>query len=145
MKWAPAGDCFVTVAGFIPSKVTVFSDKCKIIADLGQGGFNLAQWNPHVCPLPFKWNAKIDNQETLKLESSVELQTANNCDSFSPPLNTSYIFSVVLGLTTPFLELLCVFSGACDVRGQSKSCRRLFYLLHLKDRAVSGRGCGFWT
>ncbi|MEW5320441.1 MAG: hypothetical protein WDW38_011515 [Sanguina aurantia] len=46
VKWTPAGDYFVVVAGFMPSKVTLFDAKCKAVYDLGTGPYNLVWWNP---------------------------------------------------------------------------------------------------
>lgn len=36
----------MVVAGFMPAKVTLFTDKCKPLYDLGSGPYNLARWNP---------------------------------------------------------------------------------------------------
>lgn len=46
VQWAPAGDYFVAVAGFMPSKITLYDAKCKAVYDLGNGPFNVVRWNP---------------------------------------------------------------------------------------------------
>lgn len=46
VQWSPAGDYFITVAGFMPAKVTLFSASCKPVYDLGSGPYNLVRWNP---------------------------------------------------------------------------------------------------
>jgi translation initiation factor 2A len=47
VQWSPRGDCFVTVAGFMPAKSTVFTDTCVPKYDLGSGPYSLARWSPH--------------------------------------------------------------------------------------------------
>ncbi|GLC40839.1 hypothetical protein PLESTM_001117500 [Pleodorina starrii] len=46
VQWSPAGDYFITVAGFMPAKVTLFNAACKPVYDLGSGPYNMARWNP---------------------------------------------------------------------------------------------------
>ncbi|GAB4814302.1 hypothetical protein N2152v2_001348 [Parachlorella kessleri] len=46
VQWSPKGDYFLTVAGFMPAKVTLFTDKCVPKYDLGSGPYSLARWNP---------------------------------------------------------------------------------------------------
>lgn len=36
VQWSPRGDYFVTVAGFMPAKSTLFTDKCVPKYDLGE-------------------------------------------------------------------------------------------------------------
>ena len=36
VQWSPKGDYFLTVAGFMPAKVTLFTDKCVPKYDLGR-------------------------------------------------------------------------------------------------------------
>lgn len=36
VQWSPRGDYFVTVAGFMPAKSTLFTDKCVAKYDLGE-------------------------------------------------------------------------------------------------------------
>lgn len=48
VQWSPSGDYFITVAGFMPAKSTVFTEACKPFYDLGSGGHNLVRWNPQV-------------------------------------------------------------------------------------------------
>ncbi|KAI3428624.1 hypothetical protein D9Q98_007447 [Chlorella vulgaris] len=45
-QWNPKGDCFIVVAGFMPAKTTLFTDKCVAKYDLGSGPFSTARWNP---------------------------------------------------------------------------------------------------
>lgn len=45
VQWNPRGDCFVTVAGFMPAKSTVFTAACVPKFDLGSGPFSTARWN----------------------------------------------------------------------------------------------------
>ena len=51
MQWSPKGDYFVTVAGFMPAKSTIFTAACKPHYDLGSGPHNMARWNPQARPL----------------------------------------------------------------------------------------------
>jgi len=46
VQWSPRGDHFVTVAGFMPAKTTVFTAACKPHFDLGSGPHNMARWSP---------------------------------------------------------------------------------------------------
>ncbi|BDA46939.1 Eukaryotic translation initiation factor 2A [Coccomyxa sp. Obi] len=46
VQWSPSGEHFITVAGFMPAKSTVFTEACKPFYDLGSGGHNLVRWNP---------------------------------------------------------------------------------------------------
>ncbi|KAK9918766.1 hypothetical protein WJX75_006714 [Coccomyxa subellipsoidea] len=46
VQWSPSGEHFITVAGFMPAKSTVFTEACKPFFDLGSGGHNLVRWNP---------------------------------------------------------------------------------------------------
>lgn len=48
VQWHPSGDYFVTVAGFMPAKTTLFTDACKPHFDLGSGPHNIARWSPQV-------------------------------------------------------------------------------------------------
>jgi hypothetical protein len=48
VQWAPSGECFAVVAGFMPAKTSIFSDACKLLADLGTGPHNLVRFNPQV-------------------------------------------------------------------------------------------------
>lgn len=51
VQWSPSGEHFITVAGFMPAKSTMFTEACKPFYDLGSGGHNLVSWNPQVsCP-----------------------------------------------------------------------------------------------
>ncbi len=36
VQWNPKGDYFLVVAGFMPAKVTLFTDKCQAHYDLGE-------------------------------------------------------------------------------------------------------------
>ena len=45
VQWNPRGDCFVTVAGFMPAKTTVFTSACVPKYDLGSGPYSTARWN----------------------------------------------------------------------------------------------------
>ena len=45
VQWNPKGDCFVTVAGFMPAKSTVFTSACVPKFDLGSGPYSTARWN----------------------------------------------------------------------------------------------------
>lgn len=51
VQWSPKGDYFVTVAGFMPAKSTIFTAACKPHYDLGSGPHNMARWNPQARPL----------------------------------------------------------------------------------------------
>lgn len=51
VQWSPSGDFFVTVAGFMPAKSTIFTAACKPHYDLGSGPHNMARWNPQAWPL----------------------------------------------------------------------------------------------
>jgi translation initiation factor 2A len=57
VQWHPSGDYFVTVAGFMPAKTTLFTDACKPHFDLGSGPHNIARWSPQACGLPFESTA----------------------------------------------------------------------------------------
>ncbi|PSC70931.1 eukaryotic translation initiation factor eIF2A family [Micractinium conductrix] len=46
VQWSPKGDHFVVVAGFMPAKSTLFTDKCVAKFDLGSGPYSTARWNP---------------------------------------------------------------------------------------------------
>lgn len=46
VQWSPRGDYFVTVAGFMPAKSTLFTDSCVPKFDLGSGPYSLVRWNP---------------------------------------------------------------------------------------------------
>ena len=46
VQWNPRGDYFVTVAGFMPAKTTLFTSKCVPKFDLGSGPYSMARWNP---------------------------------------------------------------------------------------------------
>ncbi|EIE21931.1 eIF2A-domain-containing protein [Coccomyxa subellipsoidea C-169] len=46
VQWSPSGEHFITVAGFMPAKSTVFTEACKPFFDLGSGGHNLVRWSP---------------------------------------------------------------------------------------------------
>ena len=48
VQWSPSGEHFITVAGFMPAKSTVFTEACKPFFDLGSGGHNLIRWSPQV-------------------------------------------------------------------------------------------------
>lgn len=46
VKWAPNGEHFVAVHGFMPAKATLFNYKCKPIYDFGSGPRNTVRWSP---------------------------------------------------------------------------------------------------
>ena len=46
VQWSPQGDFFVTVAGFMPAKSTLFNASCVPKFDLGSGPYSLVRWNP---------------------------------------------------------------------------------------------------
>lgn len=46
VQWSPKGDYFLTVAGFMPAKTTLFTSKCVAKFDLGSGPYSMARWNP---------------------------------------------------------------------------------------------------
>jgi translation initiation factor 2A len=46
VKWAPNGQHFVAIHGFMPAKATLFDCKCKPIYDFGSGPRNTVEWNP---------------------------------------------------------------------------------------------------
>jgi translation initiation factor 2A len=46
VRWSPKGDCFVAIAGFMPAKATLFTDRCVAKFDLGAGPWSLARWSP---------------------------------------------------------------------------------------------------
>ena len=46
VKWAPNGQHFVAVHGFMPAKATLFDKKCKPIYDFGSGPRNTVEWSP---------------------------------------------------------------------------------------------------
>ncbi|KAJ9534882.1 hypothetical protein QJQ45_029558 [Haematococcus lacustris] len=61
VQWSPAGDFFLTVAGFMPAKAssggrepmgvrfsgtTLWDANCKPLFDFGSGPFNMVRWNP---------------------------------------------------------------------------------------------------
>lgn len=48
VHWHPSGDYFVTVAGYMPAKTTLFTDTCKAHYDMGSGPHNIARWSPQV-------------------------------------------------------------------------------------------------
>lgn len=48
VQWSPSGEHFITVAGFMPAKSTLFTEACKPFFDLGSGGHNLVRWNAQV-------------------------------------------------------------------------------------------------
>ena len=50
VQWHPSGEYFITVAGFMPAKSTLFTDACKAHYDLGSGPHNIARWSPQVKP-----------------------------------------------------------------------------------------------
>lgn len=52
VQWHPSGEYFITVAGFMPAKSTLFTDTCKAHYDLGSGPHNIARWSPQVL---LKW------------------------------------------------------------------------------------------
>ncbi len=46
MKWAPTGELFATVYGHIPSKVTLYNQRCERLFDLGTVARNALRWDP---------------------------------------------------------------------------------------------------
>ena len=46
VQWSPKGDFFVTVAGFMPAKSTLFTAACVPKFDLGAGPYSMVRWNP---------------------------------------------------------------------------------------------------
>ena len=46
VKWAPNGEHFVAIHGFMPAKTTLFDKKCKPIYDFGSGPRNTVEWSP---------------------------------------------------------------------------------------------------
>ena len=46
VQWSPKGDFFVTVAGFMPAKSTLFNAACVPKFDLGSGPYSLVRWSP---------------------------------------------------------------------------------------------------
>ncbi|PRW44612.1 eukaryotic translation initiation factor eIF2A family [Chlorella sorokiniana] len=46
VQWNSKGDYFVVVAGFMPAKSTLFTDKCVAKFDLGSGPYSTVRWNP---------------------------------------------------------------------------------------------------
>jgi translation initiation factor 2A len=46
VQWSPKGDFFITVAGFMPAKSTLFNASCVPKFDLGSGPYSLVRWNP---------------------------------------------------------------------------------------------------
>eukprot|EP00199_Chlamydomonas_sp_CCMP681_P001252 CAMPEP_0119115726 /NCGR_PEP_ID=MMETSP1180-20130426/51898_1 /TAXON_ID=3052 ORGANISM="Chlamydomonas cf sp, Strain CCMP681" /NCGR_SAMPLE_ID=MMETSP1180 /ASSEMBLY_ACC=CAM_ASM_000741 /LENGTH=630 /DNA_ID=CAMNT_0007104815 /DNA_START=17 /DNA_END=1909 /DNA_ORIENTATION=- len=46
VQWSPTGDFFITVAGFMPSKATLWDSNCKPIYDFGSGPYSVVRWNP---------------------------------------------------------------------------------------------------
>lgn len=48
VQWAPTGEYFVTVGGYMPARTNLFSSKCRMVHDLGAGPYNLVRWNPQV-------------------------------------------------------------------------------------------------
>ena len=48
VAWNRRGTCFCVVAGHMPAKVQLFNQRCKQVADLGSGSFNIVRWSPQV-------------------------------------------------------------------------------------------------
>jgi translation initiation factor 2A len=48
VQWSPQGDFFLVAAGFMPAKVTLFTQKCDPFYDLGSGPYNMVRWSPQV-------------------------------------------------------------------------------------------------
>ena len=46
--WAPSGNQFVVVFGFMPAKACIFNLKCDSIFEFGPTPKNLCYFNPHV-------------------------------------------------------------------------------------------------
>jgi translation initiation factor 2A len=46
VAWSPRGTEFVAVYGFMPARVTLFSDSLKVLHELPGGALNTARWNP---------------------------------------------------------------------------------------------------
>ena len=51
VAWNRKGTCFCVIAGHMPAKVQLFNHKCKLVADLGSGSFNIVRWSPQVLRL----------------------------------------------------------------------------------------------
>mmetsp|Transcript_31531 Transcript_31531/g.57290 ORF Transcript_31531/g.57290 Transcript_31531/m.57290 type:complete len:604 (-) Transcript_31531:203-2014(-) len=47
VAWAPSGDFFVVIAGYMPAKVTLYNEACVAKFDLGSGPYNMVRWNPY--------------------------------------------------------------------------------------------------
>ncbi|GBG91863.1 hypothetical protein CBR_g53754 [Chara braunii] len=46
VQWAPSGNAFVVVHGFMPAKAILFDSKCKPLFDFGSASRNFARWSP---------------------------------------------------------------------------------------------------
>ena len=89
VAWSPRGTEFMAVAGFMPAKATLFSDKLKVLYEVPAGPYNLAQWNPFgrflvlagfgnlpgdVAVLDRKADAKCKPMAEVRLANSVSLE-----------------------------------------------------------------------
>ena len=46
MQWAPDGQHFAVVAGFMPAKPVLYTSKCRALFEFTAGPFNTVRWNP---------------------------------------------------------------------------------------------------
>jgi len=89
VSWSPRGTEFMAVAGFMPAKAVLFSDKLKPLYEVPAGPYNLAKWNPFgrfvalagfgnlpgdVAFLDRKADAKCKPMAEVRLANSVSLE-----------------------------------------------------------------------
>ncbi|KAH7445651.1 hypothetical protein KP509_01G018900 [Ceratopteris richardii] len=47
VQWSPTGREFLAVYGFMPSRATLYDDRCRVIHNFKSGPYNTIRWNPH--------------------------------------------------------------------------------------------------
>ena len=73
VAWNRRGTCFCVVAGHMPAKAQLFNQRCKLVADLGSGSFNIVRWSPQVT-IYWVWRhdvlAGMANDALVSMQSS---------------------------------------------------------------------------
>lgn len=86
-KWSPQGTDFITIQGFQPAKITLFSaTKCTAVRDFGTKSRNTIIWSPHgrfVCLAGFgNLAGEMDFWDKNKLKLMGSCQDMNGAKSF---------------------------------------------------------------
>ena len=82
MAWAPTGDNFCAVYGFMPAKATLYNCRGDVVFDYGTGARNHCYFNQHSTLLMLcGFGALRGDMECWSLKDNVKLSQAQSADT----------------------------------------------------------------